>query len=104
MRVYQADGQGGYAVYDCLEGAKVGRWTSQASEVPDRCFFCLDPETLTFPVADSFVEGRTGIRYGLCRSCRASARVMAEVARLVSPVEEPECRWINPRVPMGATR
>ncbi len=55
------------SVFSSLGDAKVGRWC-KAPEVPDRCYYCWDKETMLHNVAVAY---RTvdGWRRGLCAKC-----------------------------------
>lgn len=68
--IITADGAGDLHIYTDLQ-AKTGRWC-EPPEVPDRCYTCIDPETLRHYPAEGFREETDAdgtMRYGTCHRC-----------------------------------
>ena len=64
--------EGGIVIQNTDADARTGRWCAPP-EVPDRCYKCIDSETLAHYPAEAYIEEEVGgetIRYGVCHRCR----------------------------------
>jgi len=67
--------------FDSPGDAVIGR-RCEAPQVPDRCYFCFDPQATPDQLfgqhraAVAYAEDREGLRHGLCACCAQDATVL----------------------------
>lgn len=88
--IITAGEEGCLHIYNPDADAKTGRWCSPP-EVPDRCYTCIDPETLAHYPAEAFREETDAegtVRYGICHRCTGRRGADAQTQKSFSEVGE----------------